>query len=119
MSALNRNQENAVRGKQKDSVQKENACSLRHDDSKRGKKTQIVLSCSKVADTKMAEENLRKARKRPKIASKELVRIHHVIIGIPYVKITKHNRDAKFGEKCVFMHREADSQPCRKPKKSV
>ena len=57
---------------------------------------------------RLTEEDLRKAlapgekvllegkvKKRPKVTSKEIARIRRVIIGIlPYVKITKLNRDA-------------------------
>ena len=50
-----------------------------------------------------------------------LVRIRHVIFWHPSVwhKITKTQSGCKFGEKCVFMDREVDSQPNKKPKKRV
>ena len=43
-----------------------------------------------------------------------------VILGsVPYVKNHKTETGCKFGEKCAFMHREVDSPPTRKPKKTV
>ena len=61
----------------------------------------------------------RKVKNSARITSKEIVRIRRVVIGIlPYVKITNLNRDAHFGDKCMFRHAEADSQPSKKSKKS-
>ena len=43
---------------------------------------------------------------RAKTTTVESARTHHVILGIlPYVTITKQNRDTD-SEKCAYMHRE-------------
>ena len=68
----------------------------------------VVLPCSEIAGTKVTEEDLRKEvplevsdlqegniKNRATITIKKTARIRHVIIGVlPYVKITKLNRDA-------------------------
>ena len=56
---------------------------------------------------------------RGEIPLMEIVRIRHVIIGIlQYVKIYKTQSGCKFVEKLVFMHKEIDSQPYKRPKKN-
>ena len=61
----------------------------------------------------------RDSESRARITSKKIVRICHVIVGIlPYVKITYRNRHANSVKKCMFKHKEVDSQPNKKPKKS-
>ena len=82
MSMLKENLENAISGKQKDSVQKEMLAAS---------EATIVLSCSMTADTKVFQTgNLpevvvlleRDTRNRADITSKETVRIRCVIISI-------------------------------------
>ena len=98
------------------------ACSFRRD---------VVLSCSKTADSKRREifferENSQRSwslwteiKDRAKATSVEIARIRHVIFGIfPTVNITKTQSNCNFGEKWVFMHTEVDSQPDKKPKKT-
>ena len=86
---------------------KGDACSFRHDDSRRGKKTQSS-SLAQGRRHKMTEENFRKGslpeavvflggeiKKRADITKEETVRIRHVTSGIlPFVKITNLDRDA-------------------------
>ena len=109
----------------------ENACSFRHDENKRGKVTQSSSPAPKPQtqnDWKSSlKENLSEAaaplvrdpENRAKTTSIETVRTRLVIFGILWiVNITKHNRGANFVGKCVFMHREVDSQPNKTSKKS-
>ena len=76
----------------------------------------LAASATKTASVDMTEEDVREethpeaavhhegnVRNRAEITSKETVRIRCVIVGIlPYVKITRSNRDAKFGDECAF-----------------
>ena len=80
---------------------------LRHDENKRGKVTQSSSLAPRLKtqnDVKISVRgNLpeavvpleREPEDRAEITEMESVRLRHVVIGIlPYVNITKHNRDA-------------------------
>ena len=71
---------------------KGDSCSFRHEDSVERKHNRPLLLWDRRHE--LTEEDLRKET-LPGEASKEILRIRHVIIGIlPHVKITKLNRDA-------------------------
>ena len=52
MSVLEGNQESVVSGRHLDSFQEETLSVFRHGDNQRETASKIVLSCSKIADTK-------------------------------------------------------------------
>ena len=125
-------QENVVSGKHKDSVQKGDACSFRHDDNQLGKKTQS----SSLAPRQQTDNVGRKPSegKSPRGSSlcgrrnqisvqtllyKGTVRIRPVIIGIlPHVKITNLNRDANSANSADSDTLRLTARTTEKPNKS-
>ena len=102
--------ENVGRGKQKDS-------GFRHDDIKRGKKTQS----SKIADTKRRKKTFeRNSTKRQQFFGKKISKsvqklLYEIVMRLlaffPYVKIINLNRDAKFGGQKKEEHEWAIEKP--------
>ena len=135
MPALSENQENAISGKQKGSVQEEthvvSATEIINVDSRH--KRPLLLQDRR---HKMTEEDLRKetppgevvhperkVKDPSRITLQGIVRIRRVIIDIfPYVQIffffKKTESGCKFGDKCLFRHTETDRLSSSKSKKS-
>ena len=127
MSALKGSEEN-IRGKRKNSVQKEMLpVSATGIIVERKHRRPLWLQDRR---HNMTEEGLRKEveavvlqegniKERAEIISKETVRIRHLITGIlPYVKITNLHRDANSAESAYSGTLRVDSQPSNKSKKS-
>ena len=113
MSALKGNPENAISGKQEDSIRKEILLQgRRHKMTEKDFRREVHQE-----EAVFLEGDIKK--KRADITLEETVRIRQVIIGtLPYVKNHKTESGCKFGDKFVFRHNEVDSQPNKKPKKS-
>ena len=100
-------------------------CSSRHDMNKRGKATQPNLSPS--SSTRQNERKSSRTRSPRGVVecldcperktSKELAPIHYVKNGIlQNACSTSRRRDAYFGEKCSYAHRQVDEQPSKRSK---
>ena len=111
-------------------VHKRNACSFRHDENKRGSHRSHPLLLQnfrrKATGKSLRKERLSEAgvrlrrniEDRAKNASVGNARPIRVIHGIfPCIRITKPNR-AGSSVKSAFLHREVDSQPKNRPKKT-
>ena len=107
MSALKRNKQNAISGKQKDSVQKEMLAAsamMRRSVDKQHSRPLAPKPQTRNDGRRPSKGKSLRGRSpsgkgypedRAKTASVEIVRIRHVILGIlPNVNITKHNRNA-------------------------
>ena len=105
---------------------KGDACSFRHDDSWRGKKTQssslaprskaqnVERRSLKGSALSSSEANL---KQRVEITLKETVRSRRVLIVIFTVCHNyKLESGCAFGGKCVFRHTEVGSEPSKKKK---
>ena len=115
MSASKGNQENAISGKQQDSVQKETlAASATATESVERKHNRPLLFQGRRHT--MTEENLLKESLPEAVVPQE-----GEIKKCADVTLQEHcekESGCKFVEKCVFRHTEIDSQPNKKPKKS-
>ena len=116
--------ENAFYGKQKGLCSKGDACSFRHDDSKRGKKTQS----SSLAPRPQTQNASKWKSPRGSCPSGRKKACRNFLQGncknpscdYWHHPVCQHHRKesgCKFGEKCVLRRTEADS-PAKKPKKS-
>ena len=113
MSALRGKLENAINGKQKDSVQKE---MLAVSATTTAQSSSLAPRSQTQNDGSMLSNG---ETSKTVVFQKETVRIRRVMIGIlSYVKVTKSALGCKSCDKFVFRHTEVDSQPSKKQKKS-
>ena len=130
MSAWKGVWENVISGKQVDSVQRGDSCSLSHG-SNRGQRAQSSSPARK-AQTQVngrkpsqgfgprgESPSGRKGEKACKVTSKEIAQMASCDHRHPPVcQNYKSESGCKFSDTCLFSHTEADGQPSKKSKKS-
>ena len=114
--------------KGKKSVQKGDACSFRHDDSKRGQAAQSSSLAPRQNDRNSSSKG--KSLRGRCLSGKEFRKpCRHGLQGnctnpsndyghFPVCRNCTSESGCKIVEKCIFKHKEVDSQPYQKPKKS-
>ena len=127
LSALKGNQKNAVGGKQKDSVQEETHEAPSHGNNQRGRSGQ---SSSPAPRSQTQNDGRRPSKgnaprrsspsgKKGQSPCKNYLEGNCTNPSFPPVcQNYKTDSGCKFGDKCLFGHTEADSQPSKKSKKS-
>ena len=107
------------------------ACSFRHDESQRGRETQSSLPATRARTQNYGKSSSKGKSPRDRSRSGKICQkpCSHYLTGNctnpscdhwhpPVCQFYKPESGCKFGEKCVFRHKEVGSQPDEKPKNS-
>ena len=110
---------------------KGNACSFRHDENKRGKVTQLFPPAPRAQTQNGGKSSLKgntlrgcsPSGKRSRRPCKNFIsgNCTNPLCDFRHLPECQHYQaqsGCKFGEKCVSVHKEVDSQPNKKPKKT-